>query len=45
MDVVYATLIMNGYRKFKDIPSCIKERVRKCLIALGFPELAEEGDE
>lgn len=43
MDVIYATLIIRGLKKFKDVPDCIKERVRKCLTELGVPELAEEG--
>lgn len=41
MDVVYATLIINGLKKFSDVPDVLKDAVRADLIALGFPELAQ----
>lgn len=42
MDVVYATLIINGYRTFKQVPRILKERVKQRLIELGLEELATE---
>lgn len=42
MAVVYATLIINGKKDFKDVPARIKEQVRGVLEDLGLPELAEE---
>lgn len=42
MDIVYATLIIHGYRKFKDVPLVLKDRVKNTLTNLGFPELAVE---
>lgn len=41
MAVVYATLIIKGVKKFADVPARIKEQVKKVLIALDCPELAE----
>lgn len=42
MAVVYATLIINGKREFRDVPERLKDRVRQVLIDLNLPELAEE---
>ena len=42
MDVVYATLIIYGKRTFKQVPLCLKDRVKKCLEELGMAELAKE---
>lgn len=42
MAVIYADLIINGYRTFASVPKVIKARVKEVLTQLGFPELAEE---
>ena len=42
MDVVYATLIINGYRTFAQVPTILKPRVKAALEALGMAELATE---
>ena len=42
MDIVYATLIINGYRTFAKVPKILKGRVRKALVELGMGELATE---
>lgn len=42
MDVVYATLIIYGKRTFAQVPMCLKERTKKCLLDLGMGELAKE---
>ncbi|MDY6045242.1 MAG: CD1375 family protein [Peptoniphilus sp.] len=42
MDIVYATLIINGYRTFAQVPRILKERTKKALEALGMGELAVE---
>lgn len=42
MDVIYATLIINGYKTFKDVPAIIKPRVKTVLENLGMGELAVE---
>ena len=42
MDVVYATLIIYGKRTFAQVPMCLKERAKKCLLDLGMGELAKE---
>lgn len=42
MDVIYATLIINGYKTFKDVPAIIKPRVKIVLENLGMGELAAE---
>lgn len=39
--IVYATLIMNGRRQFKDVPAVIKDDVRAVLTDLGLEALAE----
>lgn len=39
MAVVYATLIINGKKDFKDVPARLKEQVRQVLEDLGLPEL------
>lgn len=41
MDVIYATLIQEGYKTINDVkPESMREKVRKILITLGLPELA-----
>lgn len=40
--VVYATLIVNGKKQFKDVPELIKEKVRQVLVDLDLEELAQE---
>lgn len=42
MEIVYATLIINGRKSFKDVPGLIKEKVRQVLIDLDLEELTEE---
>lgn len=42
MAVVYATLIINGKKDFKDVPARLKEQVRQVLEDLGLPELTVE---
>lgn len=42
MEVVYATLIINGKKSFKNVPALIKEKVRQVLIDLDLEELTEE---
>ena len=42
MSVVYATLIVNGKKEFKDVPARIKDQVRQVLIDLDLEELAVE---
>lgn len=42
MALVYAYLIMDGKREFKNVPAKIKQKVKEALTELGFPELAEE---
>lgn len=41
MDVIYATLIINGSKTFAQVPERIKPRVKQVLIDLEFGELAE----
>jgi len=41
MDVIYATLIIRGYKTFADVPETLKERVRQVLIELDMGHLAE----
>lgn len=43
MAVIYANLIIEGYRTFASVPKVIKPRVKEVLEQLGFPELAKEG--
>lgn len=42
MDIVYATLIINGYRTFAQVPKILKARVKAALEQLGMGELATE---
>lgn len=42
MAVVYATLIINGKKDFRDVPARLKEQVRQVLEDLGLPELTVE---
>ena len=42
MALVYAYLIIEGKREFKNLNSRIKPRVKEALEELGFPELATE---
>ena len=39
--VVYATLIIKGRKPFADVPDTLKAQVRKILIDLDAPELAD----
>lgn len=39
MAVIYATLIIKGYKKFSDVPDALKEKVREILEQLEVPEL------
>jgi hypothetical protein len=41
MDVIYATLIVRGYKTFDEVPSVIQEDVKAVLIELGVGHLAE----
>lgn len=41
MAVIYATLIVNGLKTFKQVPDVIKEDVKAILVSLGCPQLAE----
>lgn len=41
MAVIYATLIIKGKKTFTQVPEKIQEQVRKVLIDLECPELAE----
>ena len=41
MAVIYATLIVKGKKNFADVPERIQEQVKKVLIDLDLPELAE----
>ena len=42
MAVIYATLIVNGKKEFKDVPALIKEKVKQVLIDLDLEDLAQE---
>lgn len=42
MDVVYAALIINGYRTYKQVPMILKARVKATLEAMGLGDLAVE---
>ena len=44
MDVVLATLIVNGLRTYKKLSSSMKERVKPILIALEREDLIVEDD-
>lgn len=39
MAVIYATLIIKGYKKFFEVPDALKEKVREILEQLEVPEL------
>lgn len=39
--VVYATLIVKGFKTFANVPASLKEQVKEILIALDCPEMAE----
>jgi len=39
MAVIYATLIIKGYKKFSEVPDALKEKVREILEQLEVPEL------
>jgi hypothetical protein len=40
MDIIYATLIVRGYKTYQDVPDILKEDVRKVLVELEVGELA-----
>lgn len=40
MAIIYATLIINGKKEFKDVPERLKEQVRKILEELDLEDLA-----
>jgi hypothetical protein len=42
MAVVYVTLIVEGKKEFKDVPSMLKEQVRQMLVDLDCGDLAVE---
>lgn len=42
MAVIYANLIIEGYRTFASVPKILKAKVKAILEQLGLPELAEE---
>lgn len=42
MAIVYATLIIRGFKTFKDVPITLKEQVRQVLIELEAEELIIE---
>ena len=44
MDVLLATLIVNGLRTYKKLSSSMKERVKPILIALEREDLIVEDD-
>lgn len=41
MAAVYANLIRNGLKNLDDVPDKLKDSVKKILIELGLPELAQ----
>ena len=41
MAIIYATLIIKGVKTFSQVPACIKDKVKNCLVDLDVPELAE----
>ena len=41
MAVIYATLIIKGKKTFAEVPAVLKDKVKKILIDLELPELAE----
>lgn len=42
MDVVYATLIVKGYKTYAEVPTVIKERVANVLRSLDAGHLITE---
>lgn len=42
MDVIYATLIIRGFRTFAQVPLTLKDRVRQVLVELDMEYLATE---
>lgn len=44
MAIIYASLIIEGRKKFKDVPKRIKEKVRQVLIDLDLEELTKDED-
>lgn len=42
MDVIYATLIVRGYRTYSQVPLTLKERVKQVLIELDMEDLVTE---
>lgn len=42
MAIIYATLIVKGVKTISQVPKSLKEKVKKILIDLDMPELAEE---
>ncbi len=42
MAEVYATLIINGKKSFKNVPALLKDKVKQVLIDLDLEELAQE---
>lgn len=43
MDVIYATLIVRGYKTFDEVPDLIKDQVAEVLRELGAEHLITEG--
>ena len=41
MAVIYASLIVSGYKTFGQVPKVIQPQVKEVLIQLGLGELAE----
>lgn len=41
MAVIYASLIVSGYKTFDQVPKVIQPKVKEVLIQLGLGELAE----
>ena len=41
MAVIYASLIVSGYKTFDQVPKVIQAKVKEVLIQLGLAELAE----
>lgn len=41
MAVIYASLIVSGYKTFAQVPKVIQPQVKEVLIQLGLGELAE----
>lgn len=39
--IIYATLIIEGYKTYNEVPAIIKPNVKQALDALGHPELAQ----